>query len=88
MLDDWIEYGHPPLVFWVSGFFFTQSFLTGVKQNFARKYKYPIDKVTFTFKVLKYETVLDKAPDNGCYIKGLYLEGAGWNNKDGVLEES
>jgi dynein heavy chain len=62
--------------------------LTGVKQNFARKYKYPIDKVTFAFEVLKYEFDISKQPDNGCYIKGLFLEGAGWNNKQGHLEES
>jgi dynein heavy chain len=44
--------------------------------------------VTFSFEVLKYETDVSKAPENGCYVKGLYLEGAGWDNKNGVLEEA
>ena len=87
MLDDWIEHGQPA-IFWISGFFFTQSFLTGVKQNFARKYKHPIDKVTFQFDVQKYETEITQPPANGCYVKGLFLEGAGWNNVQGIIEES
>ena len=87
MLTDWIEQGQP-IVFWLSGFFFTQSFLTGVKQNFARKYRYPIDKVTFSFKVLKYETMIKEAPANGCIARGLFLEGASWNNEEGVLQEA
>ena len=59
-----------------------------MKQNFARKYKYPIDKVTFRFQILKYETVVSEAPANGCVARGLYLEGASWNNNLGILQES
>jgi dynein heavy chain, axonemal len=25
---------------------------------------------------------------NGCFTTGLYLEGASWNDQDGVLQES
>lgn len=49
MLTKWIA-GGPPHVFWLGGFYFTHAFLTGVKQNYARRHKVPIDAVVFEFR--------------------------------------
>lgn len=74
MFNEWILKGIPS-VFWVSGFFFTQCFFTGVLQNYARKTTIPIDKLTFEFIVLDQEQTKNHAPSKGCYIDGLFIEG-------------
>lgn len=66
--ENWIDHD-APVVFWISGFFFTQSFLTGVLQNYARKHKIPIDRLDFEFDVTEFETSVETVPSYGVYIR-------------------
>jgi len=88
-IQQWIDHGTPSC-FWMSGFFFPQAFLTGTLQNFARKYVLPIDAISFDFKVvdhLNHEDVKEK-PEDGCYVYGLFLEGAIWDPTEHTLAEA
>jgi len=90
-LQTWIDDLKAPYVFWISGFFFTQAFITGTMQNYARKHKIPIDQVAFDMRCL-FKDECAKAdtekPEDGSVVKGLFLEGANWNFEKGWMCES
>ncbi|XP_063786085.1 dynein axonemal heavy chain 3-like [Pseudophryne corroboree] len=86
---EWIEKGTPK-VFWISGFYFTQSFLTGALQNHARKYKTSIDLLGLQCQITDHDCVtdIDIYPADGIYINGPYMEGARWDRNRHVIAES
>ena len=77
MFTTWVAEGQPE-TFWIPGFFFTQSFLTGVKQGYSRRKGCSIDKVDLEFEVLK--EMNEKATNSDeIAIYGLFMEGGAWN---------
>jgi dynein heavy chain len=87
-IQKWIDMG-VPTVFWISGFYFPQAFLTGSLQNFARKYQFPIDTVSFNFNMINtpWEELTEK-PFDGVYVRGLFMEGARWSAEENSIVDS
>ncbi|CDQ86290.1 unnamed protein product [Oncorhynchus mykiss] len=85
----WAETAHPPTLFWLSGFTFPTGFLTAVLQSSARQHSVSVDTLSWEFIVA---TVDDNnllfPPKDGVFIRGLYLEGAGWDKKNSCLVEA
>ncbi|XP_072544049.1 dynein axonemal heavy chain 2 [Salminus brasiliensis] len=85
----WAETAHPPVLFWLSGFTFPTGFLTAVLQSSARQHNVSVDTLSWEFIV---STVDDNnllfPPKDGVFIRGLYLEGAGWDKKSSCLVEA
>lgn len=79
-LTEWIEKGTPQ-VYWISGFFFPQAFLTGTIQNYARQHTIAVDKLSFAFYVKDNisHTEIKEKPESGCLCWGLFLEGCKWD---------
>lgn len=90
-LNTWIANGKPN-TFWLSGFYFTQAFLTGARQNYARQRGVAIDLLVFDFTVIKTESddngTITAPPEIGVFVYGLYMEGMRWDRDAMQIGES
>ncbi|GAB1610923.1 hypothetical protein Ahia01_001379100, partial [Argonauta hians] len=88
-LAKWAQTAHAPIIFWMSGFTFPTGFLTAVLQTSARQNNISVDLLSWEFTVM---TVADSnitgPPKDGVYVKGLYLQGAGWDMRSACLTEA
>lgn len=62
--------------------------MTGILQNYARKYKIPIDTVSFQYQTMPKAGDYSCKPEDGCYSFGMFVEGARWSDEKMMLVES
>ena len=60
--------------------------MTALQQNYARKHSIPIDLLTHDFNIMVDEEPLMN-PENGAFIKGVFLSGARWDRLTRQLVE-
>ncbi|CAD8161959.1 unnamed protein product [Paramecium pentaurelia] len=75
----WIDNGIPELVN-ISYFFYPQTFLTGVKQDYARKNSIPVDTLNFEFKICNHNF-------EGYLIEGLLFDQCQWDEEQQNIVE-
>ena len=90
-LTAWLEKGRPS-AFWLTGFFNPQGFLTANRQEVCRghaKANWALDDVVNHTEVLRMESEeVKKQPEEGVYLRGLFLDGCRWDKAGNKLADS
>ncbi|CAM9109021.1 unnamed protein product [Choristocarpus tenellus] len=84
--EGWLAEGEPAAM-WLSGLHIPESYLTALVQTTCRIRHWPLDKSTLYTHVTQYKA-LDDIPgklESGCFVTGLYLEGAAWDIEESCL---
>lgn len=83
--DAWLAAGEP-VVMWLSGLHIPESYLTALVQTTCRLKQWPLDKSTLYTQVTQFTNAGDvERLETGCYVSGLYLEGAAWDMQESCL---
>jgi dynein heavy chain, axonemal len=79
--DTWIKQGEPAVI-WLSGLHIPESYLTALVQTTCRLKGWPLDKSTLYTVVTQHTSDSEGLTplESGCYVHGLYLEGAAWDH--------
>ncbi|XP_031712248.1 dynein heavy chain 10, axonemal [Anarrhichthys ocellatus] len=85
----WVDEGEPK-VMWLSGLHIPESYLNAVVQAACRENGWPLELSTLHTQVTQYrsEDEVSDGPGQGCFVSGLYLEGADWDTEKGCLVRS
>ena len=87
-MGNWLTEG-PPNCFWLSGFFFPQGFMTAVKQTYSRNTQIAVDILTIGCEMTGLDRgEIDRSPEVGAYIFGLYMEGGRFDRKGMTMSDS
>ncbi|XP_076651590.1 dynein heavy chain 2, axonemal kl-2 [Halictus rubicundus] len=88
LFEEWAQTTHPPLLFWLAAFTFPTGFLTAVLQTSARLWNVSIDSLSWEFSVFTIDDgAIIEPPQDGVYVRSIFLEGAGWDKKNNILVE-
>jgi dynein heavy chain len=71
----------------VAAFTMPIRFLTAIQQQFSRKSNIPIDSIGWEMTVVPMDES-EVYSKESIMIHGLYLEGAGWDGKNGFLRDA
>ncbi|EZA57210.1 Dynein heavy chain 10, axonemal [Ooceraea biroi] len=79
-----------PVVLWLSGLHVPETYLAALVQMTCRKNNWPLDRCVIYTAVSKFTRPddIEERPDQGCYVHGLYLEGARWDVEEYCLKRS
>ena len=79
-----------PKVFWPTGFFNPQGFLTAMRQEVTRNHKgWALDSVICQNLITRFsKDDIHDSPPEGVYVHGFFLEGAALDKKTGKLIEA
>merc|ERR1719277_1726536 len=89
-LDEWINDPlNIPKVVDIAKLFNPQSFLTAIKQLCCQQQQLELDKLDVFTEVTKRDVKqVDSHARDGCFVTGMWLEGARWDVSNNCLEES
>lgn len=88
LFQTWATTTHAPIIFWLSAFTFPTGFLTAVLQTAARANNIPVDALSWDFQAQTNEDSMLTTPKEGVFVKGFFLQGAGWDRKNACLVEA
>ncbi len=84
----WLREGPRPS-YWLSGFFFSQGFMTAVKQTYSRDVKIAVDTLKIGCEMTGIDPKdMNHPPAIGAYVYGLFMEGGRFNRQSMNLEDS